>query len=118
MNALRRFSDDLSMDSPAVMMSVDLGNREPLEESPRPATSWSPRLFSSFTNYIGLSLSPKADDVPLVQPFSSLVQERRFVTKEQQLEKLKARLATEGSAIVPFAGDVCKKCRDDDAVFL
>ncbi|KAF9042556.1 hypothetical protein BDZ89DRAFT_1128469 [Hymenopellis radicata] len=126
MNALRRFSDDLSMDAgdgsaraeSAVMMSVDLGNREPAGESPRPAASWSPRLFSSFTNYIGLSLSPKTNDAPLVQPFSSLVHERRFVTKEQQLEKLKVRLATEGSAIVPFAGDVCKKCQDDDAVFL
>jgi hypothetical protein len=46
------------------------------------------------------------------------VQERRtFVSKERQLEKLKVRFKTEG-AVKSYGGDVCKKCHDDEPVFL
>jgi hypothetical protein len=120
MNALRRFSDGVSRrgdEGSSVMMSVDMGNRAVAgpDESPKPASSsWSPRLFSSFTSYIGLSLSPKLDDTSdVVSPPGE-----RYVTKERQLEKLKVRFEKEGSAIVPVAGNVCRRCNDDDAVFL
>lgn len=61
--------------------------------------------------------SPKAEEVERGVG-SPLLGKRGFVSKERQLEKLKLRLQTEGSAVIPFAGDVCKRCGDDGAVYL
>lgn len=112
-------------------MSVDLGNRDvpPCDESPKPASfsglMTSPLTrFTSLTSLIPLPWSPRSNatesfvDSKAEVVSSSLVQERRmFVSKERQLEKLKVRFKTEG-AVKSYGGDICKKCHDDEPVFL
>lgn len=112
-------------------MSVDLGNRDVprCDESPKPASfsglMTSPLTrFSSLTSFIPLPWSPRSNatesfvDSKAEVMSSPPVQERRtFVSKERQLEKLKVRFKTEG-AVKSYGGDVCKKCHDDEPVFL
>ncbi|KAK0206110.1 hypothetical protein DFS33DRAFT_1381226 [Desarmillaria ectypa] len=139
-NILPRFSDDLSASTGSTlsragpspqMMSVDLGNRNVprCDESPKPASfsglMTSPLTrFSSLTSFIPLPWSPRSNatesfvdsKAEVLSP--PLVQERRtFVSKERQLEKLKVRFKTEGAG-KSYGGDICKKCRDDESVFL
>ncbi|PBK73035.1 hypothetical protein ARMSODRAFT_1082401 [Armillaria solidipes] len=139
-NMLPRFSDDLSAATGSAssragpspqMMSVDLGNRDVprCDESPKPASfsglMTSPLTrFSSLTSFIPLPWSPRSNatesfvDSKAEVMSSPPVQERRtFVSKERQLEKLKVRFKTEG-AVKSYGGDVCKKCHDDEPVFL
>lgn len=127
MNAISRFSDDLpnNRGGGAVMTSIDMGDRTiEAHDSPKspPVSAWSSPLskFStSFSSFIPMPWSPKVEEVGVVLSSPLVVEKKRgFVSKERQLEKLRIRLQTEGAAIIPFAGDVCKRCHEDDAVFL
>jgi len=112
--------------------TIDHSSSEPSASSsfaslmPSPIAS---RLsFQTFTNFIPLSWSPRSK---IETPLAALAiveesdannesrgpQKRGYVSKEVQLEKLKARLLREQDMTRNVA-DVCKKCNEDEAVHL